>query len=81
MAVAIGILARLVYVEGVVGVLDERHAQPGAGEPRDQLLDKRSLAASGPAGEAENLHAGILAGDQATAPPQELPAPAVQPRQ
>ena len=45
-AVAIGVLARLVDVERMVRVLDERHAQPGAGEARDELLDERGLAAA-----------------------------------
>src|SRR6185295_13276449 len=59
-AMAIGILARLVDVERVVGVLDERHAQPAADEARDQLLDERGLATSGPACKAEDLHTAIL---------------------
>ena len=56
MAVAVGILARVVDVEGVVRVLDQRHAQPVLHEARDELLDERGLAAAGPAGEAEGLH-------------------------
>src|SRR6267378_5849082 len=59
-AVAVGVLARLVDVERVVRVLDERHAQPGAGEARDQLLDERRLAAAGPPGETEHLHTKII---------------------
>src|SRR5438105_2989617 len=56
-AVAVGILAGLVDIEGMVRVLDERDPQPGAGEARDQLLDERGLAAARPAGEAEDFHA------------------------
>jgi hypothetical protein len=59
-AVAIGVLARLVDIERMVRVLDERDAQPGAGEARDELLDERGLAAARPAGEAEHFHAAIL---------------------
>jgi hypothetical protein len=56
MAVAVGILAGMVDVEGVVRVLDQRHAQPMAHEARDQLLDQRGLAAAGPAGKTEGFH-------------------------
>jgi len=56
-AMAIGILARLVDVEGMVRVLDERHAQARADETRDQFLDERGLAAAGPTCKAEHLHA------------------------
>src|SRR3954451_20872585 len=59
-AMAIRVLARLVDVERVVGVLDERHAQPSADEARDQLLDERGLAAARPTGKAEDLHYPIL---------------------
>src|SRR3954470_10241640 len=59
-AMAIRILAWLVDVEGVVGVLDERHAQASADEARDQLLDERGLAATRPTGKAEDLHYPIL---------------------
>src|SRR6476646_3190606 len=75
MAVAVGILARHVDVEGMVRVLDQRNAQAALDEQWDQLFDERGLAAAGPARKTESSHA------QAVAPPQELPAPAVQPKQ
>src|SRR5688572_5708492 len=53
---AIGILARMVDVERVVGMLDERYAQPALHESRDQLLDGRRFAAAGPSGKTEDLH-------------------------
>src|ERR1051326_881974 len=56
MAVAVGVLARLIDVERVMSVLDERYAQPAADEARDQLLDEGGFSASGPAGKAEDLH-------------------------
>jgi len=56
MAVAVRVLARLVDVERVVGVLDERDLQPARDEKRDQLLDQRRLAAARPARESEYLH-------------------------
>src|SRR5436190_9187935 len=59
-AVPVGVLARLVDVEAVVRVLDERDAQPRTGEARDQLLDERRFAAARPAGEAEHFHTKII---------------------
>src|SRR5688572_32988796 len=50
----------MVDVEGVVRVLDQRHAQSVLHEARDQLLDKRGLAAPRPASEAEGLHTEII---------------------
>src|SRR4051812_33128081 len=55
---AVGVLARLVDIEAVVGVLDERNLDPMLREARDQLLDERGFAAARPAGEAEGFHAG-----------------------
>src|SRR5260221_11507191 len=60
MPVAVGILARLVDVEGVMRMLDEGNAQPARGEARDELLDERGLAAARPASEAEDLHTAII---------------------
>ena len=57
-AVAPRVLARLVDVERVVRVLDQRHAQPALHEARDQLLDEGGLAAARPAGKTEDLHGG-----------------------
>src|ERR1051326_848288 len=54
--VAVGVLAGLVDVEGVVRVLDERDAQAPLHEARDETLDERGLAAARPAGEAEDFH-------------------------
>src|SRR5262245_20776815 len=62
MAMAIGVLARLVDLKAVVGVLDQRHPELAFDEERDQLLDQRGLAATRPAGETEDLHAAILPG-------------------
>src|SRR6185436_10934590 len=59
-AMAIRVLAWLVYVERVMSVLDERYAQPSADEARNQLLDERGLAAARPTGKAEDLHYPIL---------------------
>src|SRR5258706_13490424 len=55
-----GGFAGLGDVERVVRGLDERDAQPRAGEARDQLLDQGGLAAARPAGEAEDFHARII---------------------
>ena len=53
------ILTRLVEVELVMRVLDQRHRKPVRDEARDQLLDERRLAAAGPAGESEYAHRGL----------------------
>src|SRR5688572_9563489 len=73
LAMAVGVLSFLVDVESMVGMLDERNTQAALNEARDELLDQGRLAAPRPARESEGFHA--------VAPPQELPAPAVQPRQ
>src|SRR4026209_533470 len=73
LAVTVGILARMVHVETVMRMLDQRNAQSALHKQRQQLFDEGGLAAAGPAGKSKGLHA--------VAPPQELPAPAVQPRQ
>ena len=65
-AVAIGVLARLIHVEGVVGVLDEGDREPARDEERDQLLDQGRLSAAGPAGESEYLHIRNLADAEPT---------------
>ena len=53
LAVAERILPRLVEIELVVGVLDQRYGQALGTEAGDQLLDEGRLAAARPAGEAE----------------------------
>src|SRR5688572_28103382 len=57
---AIGVFARMVDVEGVVRVLDQRNGQPVPDKARNQLLDQRGLAAAGPAGEAERFHTSTI---------------------
>src|SRR5712672_2174140 len=57
LAVAIGILARLIDVEAVMRVLDHRHLQAALDEARNELLDQGGLAAPRPSREAEDLHA------------------------
>src|SRR5690606_20820140 len=57
MAVAEGILARLVDIEGVVRVFDQRHFQVLLHEQRNQFFDQRGFAAAGISGKAENFHA------------------------
>src|SRR5262249_44896727 len=52
------VLARLVEIEFVVRVLDQRHRQPSPGKPGNQLLDERRLAAARPARETEDSHRG-----------------------
>lgn len=56
MAVAKGILARLIDVKSVMGVFDQRNLQPALHEQRDQLFDQCGFAAAGITGKAENLH-------------------------
>jgi hypothetical protein len=51
-----GILARVVHVEAVVRVFDQRYLEAGEHEARNHLLDQGGLAATGPAGKAENFH-------------------------
>ena len=48
--------ARLIEVELVMRVLDQRYRQAVPDEARDQLLDERRLATAGPAGESEYAH-------------------------
>jgi hypothetical protein len=51
-----GILARIVDIEFVMRVLDQRHGQPVCFQAGDHLFHQRGFAASGPAGEANDLH-------------------------
>src|SRR6478609_7216745 len=53
---AVRILARLVDVEFVMRMLDQRDGKTERTEARNQLLDQRRLAAAGPAGESEYPH-------------------------
>ncbi len=55
-AVPVRILARLVDVEGMVGVLDQRNLQPLRNKTGNEFLDQCGLATTGPAGETECLH-------------------------
>src|SRR4029453_11308407 len=57
------ILARLIEIELVMRVLDQRDRQAARDEAWNQLLDKRRLAAAGPAGESEYAHRPFLNGD------------------
>src|SRR2546421_11079068 len=50
------VLARLVDIEAVMRMLDERNGQAARREPRHQPFDERRLAAAGPAGESEEAH-------------------------
>ena len=54
--VAVRILARLVHVEGMVGVLDERYFHAFGNKERHQFFYERGLAAARPARESESFH-------------------------
>src|SRR6266852_5512186 len=56
-AMAIGIPSRMIDLEAVVRVLDERHLQAALDEARDELLDQSRLAAFRPSRESEYFHA------------------------
>ncbi|MNT53824.1 hypothetical protein D3C72_1909340 [compost metagenome] len=60
LAVAVRVLARVVYVETMVGMFDHRHAQPPQPQLGDQLLDQRGLATAGKTGKTDNLHPLLL---------------------
>src|SRR5262249_13216074 len=57
-AVAVGILAGLVDVEGMVGVLEGRDLQAPPHEAGDHLGEQRGFARAAPAGEADDAHGG-----------------------
>ena len=46
----------MVDVEAMVGVLDQRDAQAGRRQARNQILQQRGLARAGIAGEPEYFH-------------------------
>src|SRR5438094_776206 len=50
------VLARLVDIEAVMRMLDERNGQAARREARHQPFNERRLAAAGPAGESEEAH-------------------------
>ncbi len=56
--VAVGILARAVNVESVMGVLDYGYSEPAGAKQRDQVLDQRRFAVTGIRGEAEDFQDG-----------------------
>ncbi len=58
-AVAVRILARLVDIEGVMGVLDRRHREPARDQAGDHLDEERGLAGAAPAGEADDAHGAL----------------------
>ena len=60
LAMAPGVLARVVDVEAVVRVLDHRHPQPTQAQRSDQLLDQRGLARTGVTGETHHLHGATI---------------------
>ena len=55
-AMDVGILARLVEIEAVMGVLDRRDAQAATVQFGNEPDDQRRLARSAPAGEADRAH-------------------------
>src|SRR5947207_12696705 len=56
LAMSIRILPRLVDVEFMVRVLDQRHGDSLRDKPGHKTFDERCLAATGPAGESKDLH-------------------------
>jgi hypothetical protein len=56
MAMAIGILARVVDIKLVMRVLDQRNRQPASFEQLNYLFEQSRFAATRPAGEANNFH-------------------------
>ena len=82
LAMAPGVLARLVEIDLVVGVLDGRDAVAGRGQMADQPLDQRGLAVVLPADDPEDLHRTCrhhplaAIGPAASAPSAQLAAPA-----
>src|SRR5262245_26261782 len=71
--VGMGVLARLVDVEGVMGMLEGRYLEPAGDDTWDYLGEERGLARAAPAGEADDAHAGIISGvaDVKASPPPE----------
>src|SRR5262245_20090125 len=58
-AVGMGILARLVDVEAVVGVLERRDRESPRDDAGDDFGEERGLARAAPAGEADDAHAAL----------------------
>jgi hypothetical protein len=56
LAMGVGILARLVDIEGVVGVLDGGDGEPPPGEDGDDAREQGRLARPAPAGQSHHLH-------------------------
>ncbi|MPN27631.1 hypothetical protein SDC9_175065 [bioreactor metagenome] len=53
------VLALVVDIEGVMGVLDQRHRQSARCQQADDLLDQRRLATAGPTGESDDFHSAL----------------------
>src|SRR5262249_29586556 len=58
-AMGVGILARLVDVEAMMGVLERRYFEPPCDDAGDDLSKERGLAGAAPAGEADDAHAAL----------------------
>ena len=58
MAVAMGIFSRLVNVEVVVGVFDDRYLDAASDQQRDQIFDQRGLAVARICSEAKDFQGG-----------------------
>ena len=61
-AVFVGVLARVVDVEGVVGVLEGRDPEAPRREQGDHPRQQRGLPGAAPPGESNDLHLGSHAG-------------------
>ncbi|MPN18385.1 hypothetical protein SDC9_165745 [bioreactor metagenome] len=57
---AIGILARPVDVEAVVGVLDHRYLEAAGRQLGNEFFQQGRLAGTGITGDAKNFHGAIL---------------------
>jgi hypothetical protein len=53
---AVGILAGLVYIERMMGALDQGHLLAASDQERDQLLDQGGLAAAREPRESKDSH-------------------------
>src|SRR3954452_16145701 len=58
------ILPRLVDVERMVGMLHRRHGKPARDLTRDDMGEERGLARTAPTSEANDAHAGTIAGQR-----------------
>src|SRR5262245_64969490 len=67
----VGVLARLVDVEGMMGVLEGRYLEPAGDDTGNYFGEERGLARAAPAGEADDAHARIISGvaDVKASPP------------